>query len=67
MLPRDVAYPHRGRDATGAAGCLLPAGQASAVGTNPDRALRWQPAWTRRAAERQAQAALARTGSSRRR
>jgi hypothetical protein len=52
-------------EVTDAAGCLVPAGQAYAVGADPDGALRWQPAWKRRAAERQAQAALARTRRSR--
>ncbi|SEP40738.1 hypothetical protein SAMN04487843_11624 [Methylobacterium sp. ap11] len=62
-----AAAPGAPGEATDAAGCLVPAGQAYAVGADPDGALRWQPAWKRQAAERQAQAALARTRGARRR
>lgn len=61
------AAPAAPGEATDAAGCLVPGARAYAVGADPDGALRWQPAWKRQAAERQAQAALARTRGSRRR
>jgi hypothetical protein len=61
-----AAAPAAPGEATDAAGCLVPAARAYAVGADPDGALCWQPAWKRRAAEQQAEAALARRRGSRR-